>query len=417
MQPVIEIKNIGKKYTRNEVAAYLSLRESITEKFTGLFKQKNHKHSFWALDDVSFNVAAGDRVGIIGRNGAGKTTLLKLISRITPPTKGHIVLRGRVGSLLEVGTGFHPELTGRENIYLNGSILGLRRNEITKKFDEIVDFSGVEKFIDTPLKKYSSGMQLRLAFSVAAHLEPEILLIDEVLAVGDVEFHKKCIGKMQEVSRSDGRTILFVSHNMSYISSLCNQAVLLDHGKMISSGTSSKVIGEYISSIANRSANQTWNENQPGNDIVKLLSVQMINQEEKTTEDFAVNESIGIKMNYQVLQDGHVLWLGHNIHNQEGINVFDTHSVDHPLYNQKHPVGKFEATTWVPKSLLNTGTYLVSTAIFNHTDQVIHLHEKDVILFNVHEVFDEMTARGNSPGDFPGVIRPMLKWQIEKVSE
>lgn len=243
MKPILEVKNVWKSYkigARQE--RYLSLRDSMV----GFLKNGwQKKETFWALKDVSFDVYPGEPLGIIGRNGAGKTTLLKILSRITPPTKGSIKVRGRLASLLEVGTGFHPELTGRENIYLNGSILGLKRREINRQFDAIVDFSGVEDFLDTPLKHYSSGMQLRLAFAVAAHLEPEILLIDEVLAVGDEAFQKKCIGKMNEVTKS-GRTLIFVSHNLSVIKALCPSTVLLNEGKLIEVGDSNKVIDKYL---------------------------------------------------------------------------------------------------------------------------------------------------------------------------
>lgn len=227
MKPILEVRNLWKQYKiGGQQASYLSLREKLLQPF-----QRQKMDTFWALKDINFDIFEGECVGIIGRNGAGKSTLLKILSQITPPTKGYIKARGRVASLLEVGTGFHPELTGRENIYLNGSILGLKRSEINAKFDEIIDFSGIEKFLDTPLKHYSSGMKLRLAFSVAAHLEPEILLIDEVLAVGDAEFQKKCLGKMDEVSRS-GRTVLFVSHNMNAVRQLCNRGILLQKGSI-----------------------------------------------------------------------------------------------------------------------------------------------------------------------------------------
>lgn len=242
MKPILEIKNISKKFKINhEQQPYLSLRDSIGN----IFKKRISKEDFWALKDVNFNVMPGDTIGIIGKNGAGKSTLLKILSKITPPTSGKIVCRGRIASLLEVGTGFHPELTGRENVFMNGSILGMRRSEILKNFDEIVNFSGVEKFIDTPLKHYSSGMQLRLAFAVAAFLENEILIIDEVLAVGDAEFQKKCLGKMGEVSKS-GRTILFVSHNMNAMRELCSSAVLLKQGTIDLKAGTDDVINSYM---------------------------------------------------------------------------------------------------------------------------------------------------------------------------
>ncbi|MEM6342624.1 MAG: ABC transporter ATP-binding protein [Bacteroidota bacterium] len=244
MKPILEIQNISKRYViGGNKERYLSLREQLVNNFRKGFRAP--KESFLALDDVSFEVMPGETVGVIGKNGAGKSTLLKILSRITPPTTGKILARGRVASLLEVGTGFHPELSGRENVYLNGSILGLTRSEIDKKFDEIVDFSGVGKFLETPLKRYSSGMQLRLAFAVAAHLEPEILVIDEVLAVGDAEFQKKCLGKMDEVSKS-GRTVLFVSHNMEAVRNLCTKGVMLVKGQCKSVGPIEDIIEEYI---------------------------------------------------------------------------------------------------------------------------------------------------------------------------
>lgn len=243
MKPILEIQGVSKKFRiSHEANPYLSLRESLV----GLLRPSHEStEDFWALQDVSFTVAAGESLGIIGRNGAGKSTLLKILSRITPPTKGRIIGRGRVASLLEVGTGFHPELTGRENVYLNGSILGMKKREIDRQFDAIVAFAGTEKFLDTPLKHYSSGMQLRLAFAVAAFLEPEILLIDEVLAVGDAEFQRKCLGKMEDVTRS-GRTVLFVSHNMAAVTRLCATAILLDGGRLTGIGKSDEIVGQYL---------------------------------------------------------------------------------------------------------------------------------------------------------------------------
>ncbi len=243
MKPILEIRNIGKKYKIQHLAGgYLSLRERMVN---SLKFEKKQEEDFWALKDISFDVQPGESIGIIGRNGAGKSTLLKILSKITPPTTGSIVSRGRIASLLEVGTGFHPELTGRENIFFNGSLLGMKRREIESKFDEIVDFSGVEKFLDTPLKHFSSGMQLRLAFAVAAFLEPEILIIDEVLAVGDAEFQKKCLRKMEDVSK-EGRTILFVSHNLASLKILCKKGILLHAGQLINHGEIDNVVNSYL---------------------------------------------------------------------------------------------------------------------------------------------------------------------------
>jgi lipopolysaccharide transport system ATP-binding protein len=252
MKPILEIQHITKQFKIGiKQESYLSLRDTISQAFK---KKSGEGKDFLALNDVSFDVYPGQSVGIIGKNGAGKSTLLKILSRITPPTKGKIICRGRIASLLEVGTGFHPELSGRENIYMNGSILGMRKAEIDKHFDEIINFSGVEKFIDTPLKRYSSGMQLRLAFSVAAHLEPEIMVIDEVLAVGDAEFQKKCLGKMDEVSKS-GRTVIFVSHDMNAIEHLCTKVVILQKGNLVKYGDTHQLIAEYLNE--NKDFNQT----------------------------------------------------------------------------------------------------------------------------------------------------------------
>ncbi len=302
MKPIIEVQNISKQYRIGNRARYLSLRDSVGEFFKKKTKntadtegvKSNH---FWALDDVSFTVEAGESVGIIGRNGAGKSTLLKILSRITPPTKGEIILRGRVASLLEVGTGFHPELSGRENVYMNGSILGLRKAEIDRQFDEIVDFSGVEKFIDTPLKHFSSGMQLRLAFAVAAHLEPEILIIDEVLAVGDAEFQKKCLGKMDAVSKS-GRTVLFVSHNLAMVRQLCQRCLLLEKGQIVMNNETELVLKSHLDSAISKI--YTSNEKSRLSEIFlnQLRLIDEIGQERSSflwTDDVVVEVNLVVK--------------------------------------------------------------------------------------------------------------------------
>ncbi len=290
---VIRVENLGKQYRLGQRKRYNSLRESLVETVKHPLRRFRARPSltttpgengkgenaapdtFWALKDVSFDVKQGEVVGIIGRNGAGKSTLLKILSRITEPTEGQVELTGRVGSLLEVGTGFHPELTGRENVYLNGAILGMRRHEITRKFDEIVAFAEVEKFIDTAAKHYSSGMYMRLAFSVAAHLEPEILVVDEVLAVGDGEFQKRCLGKMGEISRQ-GRTVLFVSHNLSAVLSLCQRAVLLDYGNMQALGPVQPVVNEYLETVASRQTMPLRDRvDREGDGTAKILSIDI----------------------------------------------------------------------------------------------------------------------------------------------
>ena len=416
---VIKADNLGKQYMISHEASerYTALRDVIHQKARELFSRSQRvvKEEFWALKDINFEVKRGEAIGIIGRNGAGKSTLLKILSRITEPTKGRVEIHGRTSSLLEVGTGFHPELTGRENIFLNGAVLGMGRTEIKKKFDAIVDFSGVEKFLDTPVKRYSSGMYLRLAFAIAAHLEPEILMVDEVLAVGDAEFQKRCLGKMDEVSRKEGRTVLFVSHNMNFVSSICSQAIILDKGQIIESGDTNSVISIYISKIAGRSSEYVWDsDKQPGNEVVKLQSLRIIDSMLNSKANFKDSEKVGIEMKYQVREADHVLWLGHNIHNQFGINVFDTHSVTSKYYRIPHEKGNYTAIVWIPGNLLNAGNYYLSSAIFNHSERAVYFHERDLLVFNIYDSFGEQNAKGMSGGDFPGVVRPLLDWSVDK---
>ncbi len=283
-KPIIEVHSISKKYNIGNREPYYSLRDKITELIKKPFspKTKNtarNNNEFWVLKDVSFQVMPGEVLGIIGRNGAGKTTLLKILSQITPPTQGKMILRGRVASLLEVGTGFHPELTGRENIFLNGAILGMTRKEVKNKFDEIVDFAEIEKFLDTPVKHYSSGMYMRLAFAVAAHLEPEILLVDEVLAVGDIEFQKKCLGKMGDVVKQ-GRTVLFISHNMGMIESLCTNSILINNGRIIFKGVTKNVVNKYLKSFINlKNTNLDGRKDRTGTGEVRVIKLNISNNE------------------------------------------------------------------------------------------------------------------------------------------
>jgi lipopolysaccharide transport system ATP-binding protein len=303
MNPAISIHNLSKKYRSTSAQSYVSLRDVITDSIKNIFKHKEKTEAFWALKDISLNVNEGDRIGVIGHNGAGKTTLLKIISRITPPTTGSVTINGRIVSLLEVGTGFHPELTGLENIYLNGSILGLQKKQITNRLDEIINFSGVEKFINTPLKNYSSGMQLRLAFSVAAHLEADIILIDEVLAVGDLDFQRKCIGKMEEISKQAGRTIIFVSHNMAAVKQLCTKGIVLQEGRTKYFGPINDALniytGTFLESV-NRVEKAIFDLRLHPNKISKeqgLMHARMYVNEE-LSEDFIPGNNIKIKLDY-----------------------------------------------------------------------------------------------------------------------
>lgn len=372
---VIKAEGLGKKYLighQSERERYTALRDVLTRNVKNVLHKTRQVLSgqqllagdeveeFWALRDIDFEIKRGDRVGIIGRNGAGKSTLLKILSRITEPSAGRVEIRGRVASLLEVGTGFHPELTGRENIYLNGAILGMTRAEIKKKFDEIVDFAGVEKFLDTPVKRYSSGMYVRLAFAVAAHLEPEILVVDEVLAVGDAEFQKKCLGKMEDVSKNEGRTVLFVSHNMSAISSLCNTGVLLVNGRVRKDGEINDVIFQYQN--GGDTKNNQW-EGDAGDNQVRLFHTSVL----PTKGHFHTDSDLIIKIKFRILQEVRNLVVGFHL-----FSKFEEHLayslVDdfnpHPL--ESYIPGIYERTFLIPKNTLGKGEYSIRFDIGIH---------------------------------------------------
>lgn len=416
MKPAIEIRDLGKQYKLATAQPYIALRDVITGGIKNIFSGSDKKNEqFWALKDIKLDIMPGERMGIIGRNGAGKSTLLKIISRITPPTTGSAIIRGRVGSLLEVGTGFHPELTGRENIYLNGSILGLRKTEITKQLDAIIDFSGVEKFIDTSLKHYSSGMQLRLAFSVAAHLEPEILLIDEVLAVGDMEFQKKCIGKMEEVSKTHGRTILFVTHNLDSLRKFCPSTILLDNGKLIEKGDTEKIISLYVSKHLETMAEISWDKGIASyNNEVILHRAWVTDENTSLRSRFDTTEKIGISMEYEVMKDDTTFTHGINLYNQEGLNIFNSHDVMTGNGDNRKKKGKYTATVWIPGHLLTEGIFSVSVALFLPNPLDVLIHEKNKLSFEVYTDFAKQTARGNYADGFPGVVRPLLNWELTK---
>lgn len=302
MKPIISMENLGKKYVirHEDKNPYRSLREEIFQLPKKLFFRQKKKEEFWALNDVNFDIMPGDRVGIIGRNGAGKSTLLKLLSRIMEPTTGRITMRGRVASLLEVGTGFHPELTGRENIFLNGAILGMSRAEVHRKFDEIVDFSGVEKFLDTPVKRYSSGMYVRLAFAVAAHLEPEILVVDEVLAVGDAGFQKKCLGKMEEVSKGFGRTVLFVSHNMVAVRQLCSRGLLLESGSIVCNADIDTAVEAYMQKEIKKNHVQFVMNGITEDNFVKYMDVKMMQNGKSVGDAVDISLPLNISLDYKI---------------------------------------------------------------------------------------------------------------------
>lgn len=412
-QAVIEARGLGKRYRVGERERYVALRDVIARACQAPFRRREMRGAdhLWAVRDVSFDVHQGEVVGLIGRNGAGKSTLLKLLSRITRPTRGHAEIRGRVGSLLEVGTGFHPELTGRENVYLSGAILGMKSSEIARKFEEIISFADVERFLDTPLKHYSSGMQMRLAFAVAAHLEPEILLIDEVLAVGDAEFQKKCLGKMEEVSRG-GRTIIFVSHNAAAVTRLCGRCILLRAGAVEKDGPVHEVMGAYVRSGVDTSASREWTENSaPGDSIVRLRAVRAHTAEGQVANAFDIRQPIGIEVVFEVLQPGIVLTPNLHLFDEAGVNVFISHDVDPAWRGRPRPCGRYVSTAWIPGNFLAEGTFLVGAAITTLISQNIRLYEKDAIAFQVIDSTDGDSARGDYAGPLPGVVRPLLNWQ------
>jgi lipopolysaccharide transport system ATP-binding protein len=363
----------------------------------------------WALRDVSFEVKEGEIVGIVGRNGAGKSTLLKILSRITMPTRGRAVVYGRVSSLLEVGTGFHPELTGRENVYLNGTVLGMSRGEVQRKFDEIVDFSGVEKFIDTPVKRYSSGMQVRLAFAVAAHLEPEILLVDEVLAVGDAAFQKKCLGRMEDVA-SEGRTILFVSHNLSAVNRLCPRAILLDQGRVVRDGPSSEVTTAYLHGSSDMGGFRRWSlEEAEGSDELKLTSVALLREDGTPTSSVDITKPLKLRIGYYVGKPGlsfrcYVEFL------TQGVIAFPTLE---PIEVERNEAGSYYSEVLIPPNLFAEGEYVVRLSLFTSWGRKHwYAHLDDALAFQVYDPMDGSSARGDYAQNTPGMMRPRLEWSL-----
>lgn len=377
--------------------------------------QHERNDILWALHRVSFEVRTGEVVGIIGRNGAGKSTLLKILSRITLPTRGKVSIFGRVASLLEVGTGFHNELTGRENVYLNGTILGMRKKEVDRKFDEIVDFSGVEKFLDTPVKRYSSGMRVRLAFAVAAHLEPEILIIDEVLAVGDAAFQEKCLKKMEHVG-GEGRTVFFVSHNMAAVSRLCKRVIMLDRGQLVDDGKASDIVARYLHEGAGSTSERVWSDpaSAPGGDIVRLSRVRIKNRDDATVDSIDIDQSVGFEMEFRVLEEGHTLLPHFQVVNDEGVVVFLTLDIDPEWRKRVRPRGVYTVTAWVPPNLLSEGSFFLMTQMRVMSPQNFEeFSESEAVSFQVADpmIPGKLTARGDWVRDIPGVVRPLLQWE------
>jgi lipopolysaccharide transport system ATP-binding protein len=413
----IRVDSLSKSFRLKHQLKHDSLREAISHAVSVLFNRKQCRDAaldssmasseeFWALRNVSFDVQRGEVLGIIGRNGAGKSTLLKIISHITRPTEGSVEISGRTGSLLEVGTGFHPELTGRENVYLNGSILGMKRADIVRKFDEIVAFSEIERFLDTPVKHYSSGMYTRLAFAVAAHLEPEILIVDEVLAVGDAQFQKKCLGKMDEVAQA-GRTILFVSHNMNAISRLCRRALWLDEGRISQVGDSDDVIKAYLSDDMGHSPDRQWTfpGDAPGDDRVRLMGAR-ISQLDRVTSVVDINKFAHVQIDFQVLRPAENLIPGIGLYDSSGLCLFV--SCDWRP-NSLRP-DRYRATVAIPPYLLAEGRISVLIQLVFYEPDIQSVVVPSVIAFEAVDGDDPLAVRGAYKGSWPGALRPRLTW-------
>ena len=418
---VISVENLSKRYRLGMVGAN-TLREDVLGwwyKATGkedpyLNKgEANDRTSIgqsqfvWALRDINFNVNQGEVLGIVGKNGAGKSTLLKLLSSVTAPTTGIVKAKGRIASLLEVGTGFHPELTGKENIYLNGAIMGMRSSEITRKLDEIIEFAGVQRYVDTPVKRYSSGMYVRLAFAVAAHLEPEILIVDEVLAVGDAEFQKKCLGKMGEVSKS-GRTILFVSHNMAAVKELCSNAILLQNGQLTYSGTAEEVVDKYLSSAGDNRYSVEWNdiESAPGDETARLKSVT-ISSSKSEVSLIDVTNDFNFNIEFYCLKNREALNLVVRLHNITGQCVFNSVSECREITK-----GIATGICKVPGNLMNSGVYTISVMLVKELSKALHL-EEEVLQFEIHD-----NREGDKWfGEWIGAVRPKLEFDITQTNK
>jgi lipopolysaccharide transport system ATP-binding protein len=422
-RPIVEVENVSKRYKLGQFNAR-TLRDEVDQFFRRL-RRKNEdgvphalaeSSEFWALKEVSFSVQTGEVVGIIGRNGAGKSTLLKILSRVTEPTSGEIRIRGRVASLLEVGTGFHPELTGRENIYLNGTILGMTKAEVKAKFDEIVAFAEIDKFLDTPVKRYSSGMYVRLAFAVAAHLEPEILIVDEVLAVGDAAFQKKCLGKMGDVAR-EGRTILFVSHNMQAISVLCSKAIILEEGQITDRGLPRALVERHLSSGTLQSAEVVWPfETAPSSHLVKLHAVRVCAADGKVSFNQRIGAPVTLTMDFWCLRETRLVPNFH-LYNQGGVMVFPTATLHVKELAQKvYEPGLYRSSCVVPADLLNSSTYFVHAFLSRETDGHPYVHVPEAVSFQVN---NDGTGQGDvfTGADWPGVIRPLLPWTSRRIGD
>jgi len=423
MRPIINIENVGKQYrvASGKRPAYATLRDALVGAFDRSVKrltgraEPSEEDTFWALRGIDLDVHPGERLGIVGCNGAGKSTLLKILSRITEPSEGRVRLYGRVGSLLEVGTGFHGELTGRENIYLNGAILGMKHAEIARNFDEIVAFADIDRFLNTPVKRYSTGMYMRLAFAVAAHLQPEILIVDEVLAVGDAAFQKKCLGKMSQVSR-DGRTVIFVSHNMGAVQTLCSRVLWLAGGRVVQEGEPSRVISDYLKTTLSTMNQQTWSDPNmaPGNERVRIHRAAVVPTNGALQDHFTVHTPLRVEFEYWNLVPGAQLNLSVIVRTEEGVPIFSTSSFRGADWNgQPLPAGLFRSSFDIPADLLNDGTHRVQLEI-RKSERDLVFYMEDILVF---DVLDAVEERAVWFGKRIGAVRPTFEWQTAMIEE
>ena len=412
METVIRVKGLGKKYRYGVQVPFDTLRERLARSIRMAFRDSERVNGdlkwFWALRDVNFEITPGEVVGIVGRNGAGKSTLLKILARITDPTEGCVELTGRVGSLLEVGTGFHPDLSGRENVYLNGAILGMSRREINRKFDEIISFAEVEDFVDAPVKHYSSGMYMRLAFAVAAHLDPEILIVDEVLAVGDAAFQRKCLTKMGAAA-FEGRTVLFVSHNLAAVRTLCSRAILVDHGNIVLDGDVETCVGHYLAEHDTSDAVKVWApEAAPQTEHIRFIKVYILSHGGKIVSRLDHRYEFSMAFEYEVLKPVRNLRVGFFLQTIDGIPVCGSNDQGHWTTVEREP-GRYVTKCIFPGATLNAGTYVVGVGCDNPPNLDIRIQPIPSVTFMVDVNEDAGFNRV-----LPGIIRPKLKWVIEE---
>ncbi|WHZ21005.1 MAG: Teichoic acid export ATP-binding protein TagH [Nitrospira sp.] len=417
----VRVEQLSKQYRLGATqAAEASLAGALARGLRRLWRPQpvvpRAAESLWALRDVSFEIKQGEVFGVIGTNGSGKSTLLKILSRVTEPTRGRAVLTGRFCGLLEVGTGFHPELTGRDNVYMSGAILGMPRQEITRKFDEIVAFAEVEQFIDTPVKHYSSGMYVRLGFSVLAHMDPDILIVDEVLAVGDVRFQKKCMGKMEDVGQH-GRTVILVSHDMQAITRLCKRAMLLHKGEVVQEGPAHDVVNQYLHAGHIQPAVE-WPDpaHAPGNDVVRLRAVRVRSEAGHVTDVVDIRKSVRVEIEYDILTPGQIIVAQFGFNTEEDIIAFIVNDRDPAWYRRPRPIGRYISTAWVPGNFLSEGMMVVGGGIFSEDPWHEHCDVPRAVGFRVIDPGTGDTARGDVTGRWEGVVRPLLKWTTEHLS-